>query len=330
MNKIDFVLIWVDNNDPLWQESYRHYSKIEFGDSRTVRFRDWGTLKYWFRGVEKFAPWVNNVFFITCGHYPEWLNLNHPKLRFVKHSDYIPAEFLPTFNSHTIELNLHRIKELCERFVYFNDDTFIINHIKPERFFKNGTPCDIAVLNAPQPFGDAFDHILCNDIAFANKFFNKREVLHKNISKWLNPKYKKLLLRTLALLIYPHFTGFYDPHLPNAFNKDTLNKVSGLYGERIKQTCLCKFRNLDNVNQYIFRYYQLLTGNFSPINPSDTSIIYSTIDDILLQSAIADVQSQRKPVICINDGPVSNFDEAKASLVAAFESILDQKSSFEL
>lgn len=39
-------------------------------DNRVIRYRDWENLKYWFRGVETFAPWVNKVYFITYGHIP--------------------------------------------------------------------------------------------------------------------------------------------------------------------------------------------------------------------------------------------------------------------
>ena len=35
-----------------------------------------------------------------------------PKLKLVSHKDYIPAEYLPTFNSNVIELWLHKIPEL--------------------------------------------------------------------------------------------------------------------------------------------------------------------------------------------------------------------------
>ena len=73
---------------------------------------------------------------IRCGHYPDWLNLDCPKLRFIKHEDYIPKKYLPTFNSHTIELNFNRIKELSERFVYFNDDMFIIDYMEKSDFFE--------------------------------------------------------------------------------------------------------------------------------------------------------------------------------------------------
>lgn len=330
MEKIDFVLLWVDDSDPQWQEQYRHYSQLTFGDARSVRYRDWGTLKYWFRGVEQFAPWVNKIFFVTCGHYPEWLNINHPKLRFVKHSDFIPAEYLPTFSCNPIELNLHRIKGLSERFVYFNDDTFIINHISKNRFFKNGLPCDIAGLNAPQPLGDMIDHIITNDIAFANRFFNKKKVISSHWIKWFTPIYRNRLIRTFALLYYPHFTGFIDPHLPNAYLKKTLDHVWAIYGNQLDLTCNNKFRTPTDVNQYVFRYYQLLSGQFEPINPYSSSITYSTLNDNLLTNAISDIKEQRKQLICINDGEVSDFQSAKKELCAAFETILANQSEFEL
>ena len=96
---IDFVLMWVDGNDPEWQKEKSLYESDTNGDKRNIRFRDWDNLQYWFRGVEKYAPWVNKIHFVTWGHLPSWLNTEHPKLNVVKHSDFIPKEFLPTFNS---------------------------------------------------------------------------------------------------------------------------------------------------------------------------------------------------------------------------------------
>ena len=330
MEKIDFVLIWVDDNDPVWQESYKKYAKSESGDARPVRFRDWGTLRYWFRGVEKFAPWVNNVYFITCGHYPDWLNIHHPKLKFIKHSDYIPEKYLPTFNSRTIELNLHRIDSLSEKFVYFNDDTFIINHISPNRFFVKDKVRDIAVLSARQPRGDDRDYIMANNIGFVNRFFDKREVLKKNIWRWFNAHYGKLLLRTIALYPYPHFTGLYDPHLPNPFFKTTIEKVWSLDYRVLDETCSCKFRNFRNVSQCVFRYYQLAEGMFEPINPWKTSVSYSYMNDDILVAAIDVILKQKKSLICVNDGDISDFEYSKSILCEAFNKIFPEKSSFEL
>src|SRR5690554_3854457 len=113
-NPIDFVVPWVDDSDPTWQRKLAEYTgrTNQFTDSSNKRFRDWDLFKYWFRGVEKFAPWVNKVHLVTCGHYPDWLDINHPKLNFVKHEDYIPKDHLPVFSTHPIEINLHRIEEL--------------------------------------------------------------------------------------------------------------------------------------------------------------------------------------------------------------------------
>ena len=74
---IDFVITWVDMNDPEWKKSFAK-AKGTIDNSQNqyseARFRDYGFLKYWFRGVEKFAPWVRKIHFVTCGQKPEWLD----------------------------------------------------------------------------------------------------------------------------------------------------------------------------------------------------------------------------------------------------------------
>ena len=40
------------------------------GMSSDKAYRDWGTFKYWFRGVEKFAPWINKVYLVTDDQIP--------------------------------------------------------------------------------------------------------------------------------------------------------------------------------------------------------------------------------------------------------------------
>ena len=102
---IDFVVTWVDGNDPAWQQEKQKYTAVN-ADVRVNRYREWDQLKYWFRAVEKYAPWVNKIHFVTWGHLPEWLDTTNPKLNIVNHKDYIPEEYLPTFSSHTIELHL--------------------------------------------------------------------------------------------------------------------------------------------------------------------------------------------------------------------------------
>src|SRR5690625_416422 len=142
-NKIDFVICWVNGNDENWLREKEKYMPYFKNDDSHIRYRDWDNLQYWFRGVEQFAPWVNKIHFVTWGHLPEWLNVEHPKLNIVRHEDYIPHKYLPTFSARPIEINLHRIKKLEEQFVFFNDDMFIIKPTKATDFFKHGKPRDV-------------------------------------------------------------------------------------------------------------------------------------------------------------------------------------------
>ena len=67
---IDFVLFWVDPANEQWQKEKAEYRAKAFGDQKqeanlAIRYRDWDNLQYWFRGVEKYAPWVRKIFFVT-------------------------------------------------------------------------------------------------------------------------------------------------------------------------------------------------------------------------------------------------------------------------
>ena len=75
MEKIDFVLTWVDGSDPDWLAQRRN---ISLAGELTPGRADTATgdnLQYWFRGVEKFAPWVNKNIFCymgTCSKVAEY------------------------------------------------------------------------------------------------------------------------------------------------------------------------------------------------------------------------------------------------------------------
>ncbi len=323
---MDFVQLWVDSNDTEWQAEFKRYAAINNGDKRDVRYRDWENLKYWFRGIEKFAPWVERVHLVTCGHYPDWLNLNCPKLNFVRHSDFIPSSWLPTFNVNTIELNLHRIKGLAEDFVFFNDDLFLLDKVVPERFFKKGLPCDMAVLNPVET--DQLGHIVLNDLEIINKHFCLHTVIRKHWYKWFNFHNRLNNLRTLAILPWNRFTGLQNPHFPNAYKKSVFQEIWEKEGSILEKTCCSRFREIHNVNQYLFRYWQLVSGTFVPVNVLKDSR-YFLLEDSNVEAISQFIRKQHKAIICLNDGELSDFEGAKRKINDAFGVILPEKSSFE-
>ena len=119
MEKIDFVVTWLDSNDPEWQKQYAHFKPNAKGDTGKGRYREMNTFHYWFRSVEEYTPWVNKIFIVTNGKFPDWINKNNPRLVLVKHEDYIPQEFLPTFNSCTIELHKKKKKRHDNKLSYY-------------------------------------------------------------------------------------------------------------------------------------------------------------------------------------------------------------------
>ena len=329
--KIDIVITWVDGSDKEWLLEKNKYSKVKVDETNAVqRYRDFDQLKYWFRGIEKYAPWFNKIYFVTCGQKPEWLNENNPKLVLVNHTDYIPHEFLPTFSSHPIELNFHRIENLSEKFIYFNDDMFLTDFVSPEDFFVNNKAVDNFVETTLVKVSDdyMFANILLNTMGIINDKFNKRDVIKKNKNKLFS--LNNSLKGNFKNLIYNksmYFSLFEYDHLPSPLFKSTLNKVWSEYNDRLYSTCLNKFRSDYDVNQYVFKWWNLCEGNFVPKNYKFGKC-FTLYDDN--SELINSIKTNKYKFICINDNnDFNDFESVKTNVNNAFEVILSEKSSFE-
>lgn len=329
--QIDIVIPWVDGSDPEWQGEFRKYAAQATGrdDNSEIRYRDWDNLQYLFRGIEKFASWVRKVHFVTTGQKPKWLNLNAPKLNFVRHEDFIPKEWLPTFSVRPIELNLHRIEGLSERFVYFNDDYFLLKPVKEERFFRNGLPCDMAILDT-LPMGGPRGHTLMNDMNVVIHHFNKKKVLKDNPGKWFNPKYGSQLFRSMALMPFSEFPGFRNHHMPQAFLKSTFREVWEAEESLLREVSSHRFRDITDVNQYMFRFWQFMSGKFHPTNITKGTCRYN-LTDRDADSLAAAIRGQKSDILVMADSEAAcNYDAIVTKINAAFDAILPEKSSFEI
>ena len=330
----DAVIIWVDGTDPAWRKEKESWEQKETLTQRNkewnsgdIRYRDWGLLPYWFRGIEEFAPWIRKVHFVTWGHLPSFLNTDHPKLHIVNHQDYIPKEYLPTFNSHTIELNIHHIEGLAEQFIYFNDDMFLTAQTTPEDFFRNGLPCDSAILN-PVPMTRWIEHAEINNIGIINDHFNKDQVIRNNWSKWYNLRYGKYLIRNFLLSPWHSFVGLYEQHLPTSFLKNTFETLWNIEHDELDATCRFRFRNRENVNQWLMKNWQIAEGNFTPRRLKIGKMyMYGEKDNY--EKVCKEVSARKWKMICINDYQTDNYEKRRKQLEDAFAMILPQKSSFE-
>lgn len=327
---IDFVITWVDMNDPKWQADFSKYSGRKENTKNGVseaRFRDNGFLRYWFRGVEKFAPWVRRIHFVTSGQKPEWLDESNPKINLVNHKDYIPEEFLPTYNSVVIERYIHRIPGLADHFVYFNDDFYIINTITPARFFRNGMPCDIAAFLYNPSWSQWYKRIK-NNLKIINRHFDKREVMRRDRDKWFHKSYGSKARWNYLLKPYGKFITLRTPHNAQPYLKSTFEEVWAVAGKKLTETSANRFRALNDLTPELFRTWQICRGNFEPYNTySDTKMFPLMVRP---RQAVRAIYNQSYSLICLNDNVhIRNYDRVMADIRAAFESILPEKSGFE-
>lgn len=338
--EIDFVVTWLDSSDVKWQEDYKKY-KEEYSrmtDTSTARFRDWNLFRYWFRAVEKYAPWVNKVFLVTNGKFPDWINKNCPKLVLVKHSDYIPSDFLPTFNSHTIEFFMHRIKGLSEHFVYFNDDCYLNNFVTPDYYFKHGLPCDEneeTVYNIPKyspvnKFNLKIGKLM--NVGVINAHFDRRDAIKHSMYRWFGFHHGIVdLIMGIIISAYPRglFAGFRDRHFEQPYLKTIFDDVWNKEPELLKEAC-SKFRGEATVTVYLFRYWQFASNKFYPVrlrNGRKYTLLPLYMPRILKAMNNPNIWS-----LCLNDTAScseADFQKCQQEVENAFRMKFPEKSSFE-
>ena len=299
-----------------------------------ARFRDWDIFRYWFRGVEKYASWVRNVYLVTWGHIPSWLNLDCPKLKFVRHDQFIPKEYLPTFSCYPTELNLWRIEGISEHIVYFNDDMFLTRPVEKSDFFCNGLPRYPAIAEPPFPTMrmTAWRHNLFNNAGVINDYFDVSKCIIAHPEKWFSYKYapnhRELNQRVLR---DNKIVGMYYYHLGAPYRCSTMKKVWEAIPERLDASCRNRFRTMDDVFHQLFQMWEIMQGTFEPVSASyygtALSVTPENIDVFERRFCGEDCR-----MICANDSEDlsdEGFAFLNGYLRELYEKKFPDKSSFE-
>lgn len=328
--QIDLVLPWVDGSDPFWRaEKNKYDTDHKVSD---VRYESWENLQYVFRGIEKYMPWVHKIFFVTWGHIPEWLNSSYEKLVIVKHRDYIPAEYLPTFNSNVIEMNYFRINELSENYILFNDDLFLIQPIPEEYYFKNNLPCEEAVethfiLKADKGMDLQMNYACVNNMVLLNRHFSKRDVISRNFRKWFSPIYGKRMRQNISLLCWHNFESFVYPHEAMPMKKSVLQEIWEKEPDALGQASFNRFRTYSDITQRLITMWQICSGDFAPHKYKGKLFL---VDKSNYKEVVEAIRQRSYPIISLNESNTEDFDMIKRAINEELEKILPEKSKFEL
>ena len=246
---------------------------------------------------------------------------------------------MPTFNSCTIELNLGKIEGLSECFVYFNDDCYLNQPVKPTYYFRNGLPCDnteetflTAAIYSPERSFDNYLHRAC-DVGLINCHFNRREVVSQAMFKWMNPylSLKGLMVSIfLTLLKRNMFEGFRGCHVEQPMMKSTFTEIWNKYESLMDISC-SRFREDFSLNPYIIRYWQLAKDEFYPKKFEAKKINISIENLSIIKKSL---NSRKIKSLCLNDDVVGlSADDIlflKNEVLDLMQKKFPLKSKFEL
>lgn len=296
---IDLIITYVNGSDRHWVRDYIKTTGITMPSA--TRFRSWGTLKYLFRGISRYMPFVRQIVLVVArpSQVPLWVDTN--KVRIVYHEDFIPKNLLPTFNSCTIESFFWNIKGLSDKIIYFNDDMFPIGDMDISTFFTGDSP----------------------NIKFTEpRTYSKDNIYHSQCRSGMDMITKALNLPTFekGKIIRPY-------HISTSMTMESMKKVGELCETDIISHS-SSLRLVNNVNQYIYSYYQYFAGEYEPkiVNYKYFEIYEKTIKDISNE-----ILSGNYQMLCLNDtDKIKDYNRVRYLLTEAFSKKYPAKCEYEL
>ena len=310
---VDVVYTWVNGSDPAHAAKRAAYlprqQDIHPDGLELARFRDNEELRYSLRSLEAFAPWVRKVIILTDKQVPVWLNLDHPKILIADHTDCIPERYLPSFNAQVIEAYLHRIPDLAEHFIYFNDDFMLGRPCRKTDFFTpNGLPVAYVDWRWRRRFGYWW-----TKTPHACSYYNTLDLLQRR-----------------GVVTDPRFI---TAHGPYAQIRANVAAAWDFFQDFIEAFSVNTFRGTNEIGMYSHAAPLLMYGQ-KRVVPRDERYYYVQTrrrDRLAYYSGLARSRRDGVPPLffCINDVGDENWGDWRSELRALMETYFPEPSSFE-
>ena len=310
LEPIDLVYTWVNGADEVWQARRRETEAEIDGElpptaNDPARYISHDELRYSLRSVEAYLPWINHIYIVTAGQRPDWLNEDHPLISVVDHETiFEDRDALPTFNSHAIESQLHRIPKLSERFLYVNDDVFFGRLLGKQVFYTAAGYPKFALSDG------RFDLESTANLPVNIAAQNNNRLLEATFGKATAHKFK---------------------HVAHAQLKSTLTLIAENHPTETRETTRAKFRSETDLSipSALAHYYGLALG---AAFPGEVDYRYFDLASGDVHLKLTKLFFQKRPqMFCINE--VSDGLREQAERTAMIHEILQRifpwPSSFE-
>lgn len=308
---IDLVYLWVDGNDPIWQAK-RNALIGKTNESSPInckgRYANNDELKYSLRSIEMYAPWIRKIFIVTDNQTPQWLDTSNPKIQIVDHTEIMPSESLPCFNSSLIEKHLYKIPGLAEHFLLANDDTFINKQVTPHDFFTSkGFPI----------------------IRLTRKPFRKfRWFWREKVCKKPLKNYSKMIARSSQLVedkygIY--YTGMPHHNIDGYTKSDYKRVVEEVLRDEFSQNNRNHMRSDNDIHRSVITYIALaeMHGELRYVTSTESMLVR-----IHKNKDYEKLQKDNPIFFCMNDSEYAQ-DIDRANSKGYLEERFPKKSAFE-
>ena len=295
---IDYVIPFVDCSDKNWLVEFKKYvSGTSNWSNNSTRFRDWETLRYQLRSIERYMPWIRNVYIVMSiseSQIPKWLNTQNERVHVVWDWEIVPNEYLPVFNSNVIDLYIPCIEGLSERYLYACDDYIVMKEQKPENFFsEKGIKLKVG-------------RYWFRDWTYSRTIINSDQLICPQYISKENDRY-----------LMPYCDHAIVPHL----RSENL-KVMDKYQKEIENS-ISRFRESKNLTWLIYPLSLMQKGL---LELSNVKTRYSALQD---ETSINNLNFTDCDVIVLNDEYRDNYFYAKTLLKNRLEEVLPGKSEFE-
>lgn len=284
---VDIVYLWVDGSDKKFIEKKSRYKNINEHnlDDHKIRYRNNDELKYSLRSVASFFKYYRKIFIVSDRQKPTWLKKEN-NIIFINHDEIIEPKFLPIYNSNAIECYIHKIKNLSEQFIYFNDD------------FMLGKPCSIGDFFYPNGIVKCF--------MAKEGFYNYHDPNEESCANAAHYN-SKLIEKIYGDTLYTR-----NAHVPQGYIKSVLQYMQDCFKNEYHRTLRNRFRKNNDVipTAYLFNYFAIKMNKGVPVELVNDAIITSKSNKKII-SDLAKINDEQIKFYCINDGECTEeIDEA--------------------
>lgn len=309
---IDLVYLWVDGNDPKWQAKHDAVVGKTVASSSVNckgRYADNDELKFSLRSAALYAPWIRKIFIVTDNQVPKWLDTGNSKIQIVDHTDILPPESLPCFNSSLIEQFLHRIPGLSERFLYANDDMLFNRPVTPSDFYApDGLPY----------MRFSYRRLFRKQILWFKKHIQGKELSHYNRK-----------VENSARLVEARYGKYYScksHHNIDAYLKSDYRHVYETFKSEIDKMLPHHVRDNSDLQRHLYSYAPMAEGRAHRVFVGRRTSFHLYIHR---QDHYEKIERVNPMLFCMNDSEYAR-DEDRARAADYLLRRFPEKSEFEL